>query len=126
MGLVSGLLLFLGSAACVGGGAARSSNARLRAQSISKSRGTNIKRQYELMGKAYGGNEKHRQDFNKALGRDFPFETATSKDRAIAIWQIAQKEGWVYDRMRFDDLPESYPAYSLYKDTELNKLYKRF
>lgn len=126
MGLVSGLLLFLGSAAYVGGRTAVSSNARLRAQSISRQSGTNTKRQYELMGKAYGGNEKYRQDFNKALGREFPFDTATAKDRAIAIWQIAQKEGWVYNRQRFDDLPESYPAYALYKDIKLNKLYKRF
>lgn len=128
MGLVSGLLLFLGSAVYVGGRAVSSNNARLRAQSISNSRGTNTERQSKLEMMSYGRTQKDKDEFTKLLGRDdFWFKDATLKERQYAIWSIAQKEGWVYTKepglMNF--LPDSCYGYDPFKDTELIKTVRK-
>lgn len=129
MGLITGMLLFLGSAAAVGGKSIASTNAQLRAQTYHKQLGTNLQRQHDLEHLSWGNTEYDKQEFLRLLGEDnFRFEGATPAERQLAVWKIAQKEGWVYSKLSgcLDQLPPSCYGYKISEDKYINKLYRRF
>lgn len=123
-----GLIGFLFSAAYLGARYVSSETAKAAVKSHDSRIHTDMNRQRELEHLSWGNTEYDREIFTELLGRDnFAFENASLSEREYAVWQISQKEGWLYTKKpgASNHLPENCSGYDPFQDEEYKKLVRR-
>lgn len=123
-----GLVGFLFSAAYLGARYISSETAQAAVKARDSQVHTDMDRQRELENLSWGNTDYDRSRFTKLLGRDnFAFENASLSEREYAVWQIAQKEGWVYTKNPGvgNHLPDNCYGYDPSKDESYNRLIRR-